>query len=240
MKKNKPNYDDYYSYFLSPVLVFSSYVVSVFLYLLLYWLACVLQYSECKLYEKQSLSNFLYEDPRYAAPTAIFGVLAVFAQRAIQMAFEYHMRLDIKNIIIVERVKVDRDALYVTLESFGWLSVIGTISYLCASSVSSSLNAVYNTFHSGAVILTYLSKTVWTFGAYVSLQDAFNKKQLFFVWSLLSLLLSFSSGIFMILRLFDVEVATSFPGNLYFPYMETAVIIADVITTTYVYLITRS
>lgn len=240
MKRNKPNYDDYYSYFLSPVLVYSTYICCVFLYVLLYWFACVLQYSECKLYEKQSLSNFLYEDPRYAAPTAIFGVLAVFAQRAIQMSFEYHMRIDIKNPIAMYRMKIDRDALYVTLETFGWLSVIGTISYLCASSISSSLNALYNTFHSGAVILTYLSKTIWTFSAYVSLQDAFNKKQLFFAWSILSLMLSLSSGIFMILRLFDVEIATSFPGNLYFPYMETAVIVADVITTTYVYLITRS
>ena len=227
-----------FTFSVSPVFLISLYVTFVLSYVLTYWSACFFQYSECKAYRTQSLSNFLYTDPRYAAPAAIFGVLACVCQRSIQIAFEMAVRTGLKKIAMYS-TNFDSYALYVTLETFGWISVIGTISYLSVSSVSSSLNVVYDTFHSGAVILTYFARTVWSVCAYIALHDIFNNMSLFFIWTTLSFMLSATGATFNVLRFCGVELFRTFPGNLYFAYIETAIILADLITTCYVYQVVR-
>ena len=238
MNKDNAIIAENFTFSISPLFLISVYVFNIVIYILLYWFACIFQYSACKAYTHQSLSNFVFADPRYAAPTAIFGVLGCVSQRAIQIAFEFAVINGYKKIEMY-RTKFDSTALYVTMQTFGWLSVAGTISFLCVSSVSESLNVVYNIFHTGAVILAYGSRTIWSLCAYIALHDIFNTMSFFFVWTFLNFIISLTGAIFNVLHMSGIEVVRTFPGNLYFPYIETAIIIADLVSTVYVFQVIR-
>ena len=238
MKKDNVIRAENFTFSISPTFLISIYVLNALIYVFLYWSACFFQYSQCKTYEPQTLSNFIYTDPRYAAPTAIFGVLTVICQRGIQIAFEYAVLMGYKKIEMYSS-QFDSQALYVTMQTFGWLSLVGTVIFLCASSMSSSLDVLYATFHSGAVILAFFSRSVWNICAYIALHEIFNSMFLFFLWTIMSFLLSLTGGIFMMLHFFDIYAVKTFPGNLYFSYIETAILVADIITTFYVYQVVR-
>jgi hypothetical protein len=160
-----------------------------------------------------SLSQFVKHRGEFAAPVALFAITASYAQRVLELDFEKTQRAASKRTV---------------LRVFGWLVLLFTFSYLAASTIVQSKlhQRLYDVFHTGGVIGAFVSQICY-FCVCLSVLKL-KKSSAFIIVFVLYASSAAVTGILQIVRFASPNtLPTTYPKNLYYAYMEAAVLLLE-------------